>query len=212
MKTVYFVRHGESKGNVGDLWQDASAPLTANGREQARAVATRLMDKEIDVIISSTMVRGKETSEIMGKKLGKPVEYSDVLIERRRPKEQIGQEKDSVSVAFIGEAVRTNFHNPNFRFSDEENFTDLKKRSGELLNLLVKRKEENIVVVTHEFFMRMIIAYISMGDKLTPDEGEQFVRTFHLLNTGLTIVKENKGDNNSSWDVCTWNDYSHLDK
>lgn len=210
IKTVYFVRHGESEGNVGEKWQDSNAKLTADGREQARLAGDRFINKPIDIILSSTMERGKETAEIISKRIGKDIEFSDLFIERRRPKEQIGHDKNAVSVAFVDEVIRENFSDPKFRFSDEENFEDLKVRAGKLLKFLYERKEDNIVVVTHGFFMRMIIGYVTHGEDLNAKEGEQFVRTFHMDNTGITTIKSNENDNNSSWDVYGWNDCEHL--
>src|SRR3989338_3304650 len=73
MKTVYLVRHGESSTNVGGPILGAETPLTNNGRAQAVTVAERCTRIPIDVIISSTHVRARETAEAVSAKVSKPI-------------------------------------------------------------------------------------------------------------------------------------------
>lgn len=210
MKTVYFVRHGESEGNAGDRWQDGQAVLTPNGREQAALAANSFMSRPVDVIISSTMKRAMQTANIIADRIKKTIETSDLFSERRRPTEQLGVKKNDPKAKRAGREIIENFDEPGFRFSDEENFDDLKQRAKKLLQFLEKRKEKNILVITHGFFMRIIMGYIAMGDSLNGEEAQQFIRTFHMANTGITTISRNEGDNNSTWDLQTWNDHSHL--
>ncbi|MHB8660905.1 MAG: histidine phosphatase family protein [Minisyncoccota bacterium] len=81
-----------------------------------------------------------------------------------------------------------NFSTPGFRFSDEENFEDLKERSRKMLAYLQNRSEEKIVVVTHGFILRIVIAYVIFGESLTGIECERFIQKFHMENKGLTVL------------------------
>ena len=212
MQTVYFVRHGESEGNIGDVWQDSTASLTKHGRAQAGLLADRLAGFPIDVVISSDMKRALQTADIVADRIKTKVEHSELFNERRRPSEQLGELKANERAKDAELQIKTYFNNPEFRYSDEENFCDLKKRAEELVDFLEGREEKHILVVTHEILMRIILAYIAMGDDLTGEEGKQFFRTFHMENTGITTITQNEGDNKSRWDLQTWNDYSHLGK
>lgn len=90
MKTIYFVRHGESKGNASDRYQMDSSLLSERGREQAVQIAKRFSRLSIETIISSTMPRASETAETISALIGLPVEYSSLFVERRRPSAQQG--------------------------------------------------------------------------------------------------------------------------
>lgn len=70
--------------------------------------------------------------------------------------------------------------------------------------------EENILVVTHEFFMRVFIAYVVFDNEITAKKCQKFINKFHLENTGVTIVEYDKNNNKSPWHIHTWNDHSHL--
>ena len=64
MTTVYLARHGESDWNVERRWQGhADRPLTERGREQARALAAKLEDVELDAVYASDLRRAWETAE-----------------------------------------------------------------------------------------------------------------------------------------------------
>ena len=210
MKKVYFVRHGESEGNAGPIRQISTTPLTKKGKSQAVFVARRCASLHVDVVISSTMTRAKETAGIVLEKILKPVEYSELFVERRRSSEVLGKPKDDQNSLDVEKIIEEKFHMPNFRFSDEENFEDLKDRARKALEHLAERPEENILVITHGFFMRIIMAYVLFGDALTGDECERCVRVFHMENTGITALVYNETDKKIPWWLWIWNDHAHL--
>jgi broad specificity phosphatase PhoE len=210
MKKIYFVRHGESEGNAGPIRQTALTPLTERGKSQATYVAAQCAKLPVEVIISSTMTRAKQTAEIILKKVARPIEYSDLFIERRRPSEVLGKRQDDPNALLAEKEIKLHFHEPGWRFSDEENFDDLKQRAGKALKYLAERSEENILVVTHGFFMRIVIAYILFGENLTGDECVKCIRKFHMENTGITVLGYDHKDEKSPWWLWIWNDHAHL--
>jgi len=80
-----FLRHGQSAGNVEGRFQGQSDfPLTSVGREQARDLGARwlAMGVMIDLILSSPLVRARETSEIIAGLLKSPVQSDPIWMER----------------------------------------------------------------------------------------------------------------------------------
>ena len=201
MKTVYLVRHGESKSNVSDIWIDDTFGLTNKGRGQARKASSYLSKFPIDVIISSNLKRSKETSEIINKKFKKPIIYSDLFIEKKWPSEQSGLSKKSKKSTMMSKTIWEKFPDPCFRYSDEENFNDLKKRIKEALSFIEKTRGENIIVVTHGIILRMILSYIIMGKEITAIECQKFINKAHIKNTGITIMHQRKTKGKPEWQV-----------
>lgn len=210
MKTIYFIRHGESEGNTGPVRQDGFSVLSDRGREQAAFMAERCSKLPIDILVSSTMTRAQQTASIIGDKIGKEILSSELFAERRRPSAQTGKPKDDLEALNIDKEIWNNFGTAEYRHSDEENFEDLRNRVRQALEFLVNCPEENIAVVTHGFFMRIIMAYVVFRERLTGKECELFMRTFHMENTGLTILKYAGPDKEPPWWVWTWNDHAHL--
>jgi broad specificity phosphatase PhoE len=69
--TLLLARHGESDWNRARRWQGhADRPLTDLGRRQARELAERLADVELDAVFSSDLRRASETAEIVARSQG----------------------------------------------------------------------------------------------------------------------------------------------
>lgn len=83
VKNFYIFRHGESTYNVKGLVQGHSndSVLTPNGEQQARKAAERLKDKDIDIIISSPLIRAKQTAKIVAEVIKVPVICDDYFTE-----------------------------------------------------------------------------------------------------------------------------------
>ncbi|MEK7604298.1 MAG: histidine phosphatase family protein [Patescibacteria group bacterium] len=209
MKTIYFIRHGESEGNTGPTRQGKMTSLSDRGRAQAATMAKRCATLPIDLLVASSMTRAQETATIIAAKIGKEPLSSELFGERRRPSAQIGQPKHSPEALAIDKEIIRNFGVPGWRHSDEENFEDLRTRAQEALEFLAQRPEENIAVITHGFFMRIIMAVVVLGDELTGAECDAFTRAFHMENTGLTVLKYGS-EKEPGWWVWTWNDHAHL--
>jgi broad specificity phosphatase PhoE len=210
MKKIYFVRHGESEGNSGPIRQTKETPLTEKGRQQAQFVAKRCNKLGAELIVSSTMVRAKQTAEYVVSEAQLPIEHSDLFVERRRGSEVLGKPKDDPAALEVEEIIKKHFADPGFRHSDEENFDDLKQRAKDALEYLANRPEEIMIVVSHGFFMKVLMAYVVFGDELTGKECEKFIRKFEMENTAITVIDGKEVPLGMRWWIWIWNDHSHL--
>jgi phosphohistidine phosphatase len=69
------VRHAEAE--PGD--PDELRPLTPSGRDAARALGEQLAQEQIDVILTSPLLRARETAEAIARGANAPVEVDDRL-------------------------------------------------------------------------------------------------------------------------------------
>ena len=73
MKHLYFIRHGESTGNLDMIFTGRlDLPLTKLGRQQAKSAASDAKNLNLDCIVSSSLVRALETAEIIAQDLEYP--------------------------------------------------------------------------------------------------------------------------------------------
>ena len=208
-KLIYFVRHGETERNAAGIRQGAGGSLSTLGREQAAATAKRFpKDKgRPEVIIASPYQRTQETAEIIAQELQMPVEYSDLLVERKNPSEIVERSGKDRDVRSIVDRIDKSFHDDNLRFSDEENFVDLKERARKLLAYIKSRPEERILMVTHGIFLRMVICYMLRGDSLTASEYNKISYFNPVNNAGITICKFiSHWFRRDEWQLIVWND------
>jgi 2,3-bisphosphoglycerate-dependent phosphoglycerate mutase len=77
------VRHGETDWNAdGRLQGQTDRPLSDFGRQQARRLADELATEDFEAIYSSDLARARETAEIVGARVGLPVELDPDLREK----------------------------------------------------------------------------------------------------------------------------------
>lgn len=80
--TVSLIRHGESVWNASRRWQGfAPVPLNENGFMQARQAGESLRHAGITRIISSDLLRTRQTTEMINLTLHLPVDYDPRLRE-----------------------------------------------------------------------------------------------------------------------------------
>lgn len=206
---LYIVRHGQSEGNAQRFVQSRETQLTNKGREQADFVGKRAESLPIEKIISSTYDRTRETTEIINTHIGKPVEYSELLIEVRRPDEILNKPAGHEDIEKYFTAWKENEEDPSWRYSkNDENIFDVRDRALKALSFLESQKEKNIMVVSHGLFIRMLIFTMLVKER---DFSAKFYRSYQdfmrTANTGITVCRYNEED---GWQLITWNDYAHL--
>lgn len=208
MKTVYFVRHGESDGNAGLVFQGLETPLTERGRQQAVQIAERCAKLEIQTIISSPMKRASMTADAISARIGIPVEISEHFSERRRPTSILEVSTSDPEAARINTEWMASLFVEGKRVLDGEDFASVRLRADKALTQLVEHSSDNILVATHGFFLCFLLARIVMGEDLTPSQLKRVFDSFHVSNTGLSILRCDPVRN--AWWVATWNDHAHL--
>lgn len=213
-KIIYFVRHGETELNARGIRQGPDGPLTALGRAQALETAHKFPKEKgkPHVIISSPFQRARETAGIIAEALGMEVEYNDLLKERKNPTEIIGHSGKEEQVKGIVDRIDNSFHADELRYSDEENFIDLRDRAQKLLEYITHRKEDRIIMVTHGIFLKMVISYMLIGKQLTASEYNKLSYLNKMNNAGLTICTYTSYFfKKSEWKLLVWNDIPQYD-
>jgi broad specificity phosphatase PhoE len=208
-KLIYFVRHGETENNALGIRQGSAGALTERGRAQALTTAKRFPKHKgrPQIIIASPYERTKETAAIIAKELNIKVKYSNLLMERRNPSEIIGHSGGELEVKKIIDRIDNSYHADDLRVSDEENFTDLKKRAKKLLNYITWRSQSRIIMVTHKIFLRMVISYMLYGENLTASQYNNLSYFNPIDNAGMAICSyAHHWFKKDEWKILVWND------
>jgi broad specificity phosphatase PhoE len=208
-RRFYFIRHGETILNAEHIRQGVEGSLSPNGREQAKQVGHYLKNFPIGRIISSSYPRAEETAKIIDEFLRVPIIYSPLLIERRNPSEIIGKHTDDPEVVRIVDQMDLSYHDDNYRFSDEENFADLKKRAQKCLNLLARQGARETAVVTHHVFLKMLVAYLLYREHLHAADFVKLSFFNYSNNASITVCEFHPWKMFSptmGWEVVSYNE------
>lgn len=210
MKTVYLVRHGESEINVGDASTilDEESGLSEHGKNQAKAVAVRCSKLPVDTIIASTQTRARQTAHAIEEATGLAITYSDLFIERQLPPTIQGKTR--------GESQQALREWSDDFFAGGEQFRSIVERAGKALSFLHEHPSDSLLVVTHGFFLRAILARLIFGEELQASDFKKFVRATRTDNTGITVLTYGTipmhavDPHEERWSIRVYNDHAHL--
>lgn len=203
---IYLVRHGESEGNVQFIIQPPESPLSDIGHAQGKIVAHRFKTIPIDTIISSINPRAYDTAQYISQATGKEIIGTDLLREHKKPTEMIGLRADDDVVKSINQESLTHADDPQWHYSDEENFFDIIKRVDETLKFLANRPEENLCVVSHSGYIRPMLWRMLQPSTFYPLQYFDFHHALRTSNAGISVCEYKNG----RWRVLTINDDAHL--
>ncbi len=205
---LYLVRHGETEGNLVHMFQSDVDELSSKGQEQAALLAQRFAKIHVDMIISSPYSRTRATAEAIARSKKLPVTVNELLVEKKWPKELEGKPADDPSIQAIRKLLHEKEHtDPQWRYSDEERFIDVRERCVQFLTYLQTLSSDmHILVVSHAHILKVMLSVMIHGPAVS---AQLFRNIFHMLslhNTGITIA-EHVDD---QWHLLTVNDHAHL--
>jgi broad specificity phosphatase PhoE len=204
-KPIYqfvFLRHGESIGNAQSRWQGQSDyELTEKGRAQANALAKRwkLEHVHFDLAITSTLMRARETAEIVTSALNVKIETDDIWMER-----DIG-EMEGLTAEEVRKKPKPPYVTPYDPIGGNgEGDWALYLRAGRALHDLLKRPAGSYLVVSHGGLLNQVMNAI-VG--IAPHADPSGIR-FRFENTAFARVIYVPYQHR--WNIDTVNDRGHL--
>lgn len=154
---LVFVRHGESEKNVlkirsstKDKW-----PLTEKGKMHAKNVAKKLSEMgDFDVVISSPIIRARQTAEIISEKLHLPIVFDALISEYEygnwndlTEEEMAEKHTDYSEYKKYEKGTQEHF---NFKLGGAESRADIVARIKEFLEKIKKEYPgKNLILVSH---------------------------------------------------------------
>jgi 2,3-bisphosphoglycerate-dependent phosphoglycerate mutase len=200
---VTLLRHGESIGNLESRWQgQTDFQLTDTGRAQVHALAERWKSENVnfDLIVTSPLLRAKETAEIIASALNVNVESEPLLMER----------DNGEYAGLTAMEVRSRFAQPDFYTPYDsvggsgEGDWELFLRAGLALHNLLKREPAKYLIVSHGGLLNQLMhAIVGIGPQAN-NAGTRF--RFHNTAFARLIYIPNQ----HRWVIDAVNDHAHL--
>jgi broad specificity phosphatase PhoE len=150
MAKIYLVRHGQTAWNVGEVFRGrADIPLDETGKKEAQLAGEALKDVNLNAIYSSPLSRSVETAENIAKFHGLPVTHLGAIIDISYGDWE-GMSRADVEERYP-DLYRLWVEEPHkVQFPRGESLEEVRSRTMAALDKLVlKREDENIVLVAH---------------------------------------------------------------
>lgn len=210
-KLIYFLRHGQSGANTGNVFQSPNDELTELGHRQIALLGARFATTPFDTLISSPFPRAYKTAQAIHETTGKEIEVNELFREYVPPTSLHDTSRDAEAGAAYTALRKAHIHDPEWHFEDEENYFDLHERAGSALGWLSARDEHTFVVVTHLGFLKAIIMHMLGQGEPNPEMYINMRFLLESMNTGVTICRYGTDKRKrTGWRLVTWNDYTHL--
>jgi len=156
---IYLIRHGETEWNKeGRLQGRTDIKLNQTGKTQMQSVAEVLekLEEDMDLIISSPLLRARESAEIIAKEL--TYKIGNILVEPLLIERSFG----------VGEGLREEERvqkYPGDNYPDMESFDDLISRGLMAFNKIVNSScdKQNVLVVAHGAILYAMLTAVTEG-------------------------------------------------
>lgn len=195
---VYFLRHGQTNGNVARRHQHPDTPLNEYGRRQIEAIVGRVSSLQPTHIITSTQLRAIETARILTAACDViPATHED-FAELHRPLRLVG-------ARFIG--FTTLVYVVQWFFGKELEggesyaaFLERIKRARRYLEALPV--DARVLVVSHAVFTNVFIEHLCLDERMSFWQAvRSFYRIFRLRNAGIIHLRYDRGEGLCGWSV-----------
>ena len=200
MTSFLLLRHGETVWNrAGRLqgWQDS--PLSEAGCVQAEALAARLADEPVDLLVASDLGRTRETAAPIAARLGLDV-VSDAGLRERCYGELEGLTWAEIEHAHPRAYARLVARDADYVVAGGESATQFRARVVAALERLAREHPgASVAVVTHGGVLGVVYRWAK-------DIPLEMPRTFSVPNGGVNRV----GIERRSWSIDAWAETAHL--
>ncbi len=195
---VFFVRHGQTDGNLARRHQHPETPLNDEGKRQVEAVAKRIKALKPTHLITSTQLRALESTRIIVEACDLVPETVPAFEELSRPRSLVGERY--VGLATFWYAWRW------FRGLDlpgGESYAELRQRiSDGKAHLESLPKGSRVVVVSHAVFLSLFIAHICRSEPLSfIGAVRTFLNIFKVRNAALIELRYDPIKNGCGWTI-----------
>ncbi len=189
------MRHGHGENNATGIIsskQNSGAKLTERGVKETQEAAKKLAGEKIDLIFSSPFTRGKETSEIVAKEIGYPL---DKIIFDERIEEIHTGEFDGKTVGEYHDFFSTYIEMMWKRPEGGENLADLRRRAMAFMyELETKYQNKTILISTHEYVTWMLWsgAFGWTNEQTIANKPEDFIKNSEVRELSFVSLPHNE--------------------
>ena len=204
---IYLIRHGRQDTDMCNF----DAGLTKEGREQARFLGQRIKNYGVEAIYSSTLIRAKETAEIVKEELVSAGNFPDEkpIVFRSNLREiDFGAleryKNEEIPILFKDFMEKRDDMTEDLAFPEGECGQQVWERSIQTIQEILGSGYERVAVVTHGGVIRSLLCGI-----LGMDQAKKLMFCKDLENCSISEL--NYREDKKCFYVERINDYAHIE-
>ncbi len=147
---IYLVRHGEVPHNALKQYNIKDEDLTERGIKQAEELREKIKNIEVDLIISSPLIRAKRTAEIINKN-------SKIILDDRIQERSCG-DLSGQPIEVTNREEYWNYYTK-IQYGTSENIQEFFKRVYTFLEELKTKEYKSVLIVAHSGVSKAFSGY-----------------------------------------------------
>lgn len=203
---ILLIRHGENQANLTKEFscKIVDYPLTVKGKVQAEQTAEALANLKIDKIVSSPLLRAKQTAEAICHRTKSKFEIDEGLREINVGDLELSPPTDKARKYFFEIINEWNSGNLEKRFAGGESGRELIERFHSVIKRYVELPVERVVLVGHAgIFLNGIAHLCVLGNDI-----EFYAENHH--NCSISKVEVSKHSGRYFFELTDWGNTTHL--
>ncbi len=203
---ILLIRHAENKANITKEFscKIVDYPLTEKGKIQVKQTAKALANLKIDKIVSSPLLRAKQTAEAICNRTKSNFEVEEELREINVGALELGPPTDNARKYYFEIINEWNIGNLDKRFAGGESGKELRERFHSVIKKYIELPIERLVLVGHTGIFLNGIAHLCELDK----DIEFYANNNHNCSIGKIEVSKHSGQH--YFELKDWGNISHL--
>jgi len=214
MIDIYFVRHGQTDGNIAKRHQAEHTKLTPEGKGQVAHTAKWSKTIAPTHFISSRHVRTLQTSEIIGEAVNMIPQTEDLFIELKRPDSIYGHRHRSVRSMMYLIRWYFGYAGGDGTNGDGESYEAFRARLDDAQKYLKALPDgSRVVVVSHAVFIGFMVAHLCNKDPLSLAQAiTLFRKMLKLRNGSYSQIRYNPdaAEGTCAWELVSYNNHTHI--
>ncbi len=195
---VYFVRHGQTNGNLARRHQHRDTQLNELGTKQVEAIVGKVSALQPTRVITSTQVRAIETARILTSACQVIPETHIEFEELKNPLWLVGSRYIGLTTFIY--VIQWFFGRPIKDGESYQQFFERIKRARKIIESF--DDSEKVVVVSHAVFTNIFIEHLCLDSKMTIWQAvKSFIRILTLQNAKIIHLHYTSGSNICGWTV-----------
>ncbi|HVL48418.1 MAG TPA: histidine phosphatase family protein [Candidatus Thermoplasmatota archaeon] len=208
---LFVIRHGQTDANAAGIIQGSliDLPLNARGRAEAAALARAFPRGSLDLILTSTLKRARETAEAIAVSTGAPVSVHPELVEYDWG-DYLGKPNEgAIHASMVGFVDRWKKGEIDVGPPGGETPRQVAGRVRRVLGpaleaFAARRPDGRVAVVAHGRLNKILLADLVHGDLARQED-------FGQGNTSVTVLEGHPAPARGSWKLVASNGLAHLD-
>jgi len=193
---LFLLRHGVDS-TASYRRHRLEAELSSHGRYQAAYQARKLLNLDVNILLSSPLARAKGTAEVISEEIKLPFVVVNELREIDLPESLYGAKRNGPeNLRYKKEWIDAlSTHDGSWKLDDQgESTVELLVREDKIIQMILERyRGKKVAIVSHGVFLAFFMARLFLGEHAPISAVFDLAKSHYLRHGGIAQIRGHEG-------------------